>query len=128
LTDYVFTPAYRWALTARTGRWPFLALGGSLMLTMLVAGVWHGTTANFAVFGLIHGAALVVARGYEQLMIRRLGRAGFRRFSQRKLVTALAVLLTYNFTTFAYVFFVLDVGAGARLIQRVAGLTVGAFS
>ena len=44
---------------------------------MLVAGAWHGTTLNFVVFGLVHGVALVVARGYEHVMVRRMGRAGF---------------------------------------------------
>jgi D-alanyl-lipoteichoic acid acyltransferase DltB (MBOAT superfamily) len=121
LTDYIFTPAYRFALSARgIGRHAFLALAGSLLLTMLIAGVWHGTTLNFVVFGLIHGVALVVVRGYEHLMVRRMGRAAFRRFAERPVVTVLAIFLTYNFTSLAYTFFVLDVSEGVRVLERVA--------
>jgi D-alanyl-lipoteichoic acid acyltransferase DltB (MBOAT superfamily) len=129
LTDYIFTPSYRFALGARgIGRHGFVAVAGSLLLTMLVAGVWHGTTLNFAVFGLVHGIALVVVRGYEQVMVRRLGRAEFRRFTERPVVTALAVFLTYNFTSLAYTFFVLDVGESVRVVERLAATAAGLVS
>jgi alginate O-acetyltransferase complex protein AlgI len=121
LTDYVFTPLYRFALNAKGfGRFNFVALSASLLLTMIVAGVWHGTAWHFAVFGLVHGVALVVVRGYEHLMIRRMGRAGFRRFTERWAVTAAAVFLTYNFTSLAYVFFVLDIHESVRVVERLA--------
>ncbi|HYN08782.1 MAG TPA: MBOAT family O-acyltransferase [Vicinamibacterales bacterium] len=125
LTDYIFTPFYRFALGAEgIGRYGFLVLSASLVLTMLVAGVWHGTTLNFVVFGLVHGVALVVVRAYEQVMVQRMGRAGFRKFAERPLVTAAAVFLTYNFTSLAYVFFVLDVPESVRVVERLAA-TVG---
>ncbi len=126
LTDYIFTPAYRAALSVRgLGRHGFLVLAGSLLLTMLVAGAWHGTTVNFVLFGLVHGVALVVVRGYERVMVRSLGPARFRRLAAAPAVTALAVLLTYNFTSLAYVFFVLDVGESRRLFARLATLATG---
>ncbi len=126
LTDYIFNPLYRFALGIRGGHVnAFLALGGSLIVTMLVAGIWHGTTLNFVVFGLVHGIALVVVRGYEHVMVKRLGRAGFRRFAERRLVTAVAVFLTYNFTSLAYMFFVLDVGESVRVVERLAKSAVG---
>jgi D-alanyl-lipoteichoic acid acyltransferase DltB (MBOAT superfamily) len=121
LTDYIFTPTYRFALRARgMGVFSFAALAVSLLITMFIAGVWHGPAWHFALFGLIHGVALVIVRGYEQLMIRRLGRAGFRRFAERRLVTVCAVFLTYNFTSIAYLFFVLDLGESMRVLERLA--------
>lgn len=121
LTDYLFTPTYRFALRSPwLGRQGFLALAGSLVLTMLIVGAWHGTTLNFVVFGLVHGCALVAVRGYDQVMTRWLGRAEFRRLSERPAVTMAAVFLTYNFTSLAYVFFVLDVGEATRLFMELA--------
>jgi membrane protein involved in D-alanine export len=129
LTDYVFTPVYRMALRSGwLGARGFLALAFSLFLTMLVAGVWHGTTLNFAIFGIVHGAALIVARGYETLMVGWLGRARFKRFTERPYVTAAAVLLTYNFTSLAYTFFVLDVDRSFRVIGRIAAFAAGAIA
>lgn len=121
LTDYIFTPLYRFALEVRgIGAHNFLALAGSLIVTMLIAGAWHGTTLNFVLFGLVHGVALVAVRGYEQTMVRWMGRPRFRRFAETPYVTAAAVFLTYNFTSLAYMFFVLDVSESARVIERLA--------
>ncbi len=125
LTDYVFTPAYRSFLTRETlGRHGFLALAAALMLTMLVAGLWHGTTLNFLAFGLVHGAALVIVRGYEQIMGRWLGRSSFRAFSESWPVTVAAVFLTYNFTSLAYALFVLNLDEGLRLFDHLASLAM----
>ncbi len=121
LTDYLFTPTYRFALRSPwLGRHGFLAVAASLLLTMLIVGAWHGTTLNFVVFGFVHGCALVAVRGYDLVMTRWLGRAGFRRFTQRPMVTAGAVFLTYNFTSLAYVLFVLDLGESSRLFKELA--------
>ena len=126
LTDYIFTPSYTWTLRARgLARHGFLALAACLLLTMLVAGVWHGTTANFAVFGIIHGVALVVMRGYDQAMTRWLGRARFHKLQESRLATVAAVFLTYNFTSLAYVFFVLNVRDGMHLLGRLTTELVG---
>lgn len=126
LTDYIFTPSYTWALRARgLARHGFLALAACLLLTMLVAGVWHGTTANFVVFGLIHGVALVVMRGYDQVMTRWLGRVRFHTLQESRLATVAAVFLTYNFTSLAYVFFVLNVRDGLHLLGRLTTLATG---
>ncbi len=126
LTDYIFTPFYRFVLgTTTIGQSAFAALAVSLVLTMIVAGVWHGTTLNFLVFGLVHGIALVVVRAYEHIMVQRMGRAAFRRFAERPVVTVAAIFLTYNFTSLAYLFFVLDVGESVRVVERLAAGAVG---
>jgi D-alanyl-lipoteichoic acid acyltransferase DltB (MBOAT superfamily) len=121
LTDYVFTPTYRFGLGIRSlAAHPFLVLAGSLILTMLVAGVWHGTTLGFVAFGAVHGMALVVMRGYEQVMTGWLGRARFKQFEAHPGVAVAAVFLTYNFTSLAYVFFVLDIHESFRVFARLA--------
>jgi D-alanyl-lipoteichoic acid acyltransferase DltB (MBOAT superfamily) len=129
LTDYVFTPSYRLALsTTRLARHGFLALAVCLLLTMLVAGLWHGTTLNFVAFGAIHGLALIAARSYDLSMARVLGRDRFRRFTDSRFVTVAAVVLTYNFTALAYAFFVLDITEGARFFARLAAVAEAAWS
>lgn len=123
LTDYVFTPTYKRALESPgLRRRPLLAASGALMLTMLVSGLWHGTTLPFLLFGLVHGLYLVVYRGWDTLLTRRLGRAGVRHFRSRPLVHAGGVLLTFHAAAFAFVFFRIDtplwLGMAAQLGLR----------
>lgn len=106
LTDYVFNPLYAtllsWPVTPRSR---LLAANVSLMITMLVSGLWHGTTLAFLCFGLLHGLWLVIYRTWDELLVRRLGRAAVRRLRERRLSNIVGVVLTFNATAFAFIFF-----------------------
>ena len=75
---------------------------------MLVAGLWHGTTISFLLFGLVHAIYQVCFRTSEALLERRLGRAGLRKLRANRAYIAASTLLTFVATGSAYVFFVLD--------------------
>lgn len=58
IADYIFTPlAMRSRALGAQGLFFF-----SAVLTMLIAGVWHGAGWNFALFGLYHGLLLVLSQ------------------------------------------------------------------
>lgn len=120
LTDYVFTPCYAATLRNRffRGR-TLLALAISLMVTMFVSGLWHGTTLSFLCFGVVHGVFLVVQRVYERYMTKALGRQRFAQWSKHPIVHVVAVVLTYNVTSLAYVFFVLDLRQVVQVVSRL---------
>ena len=106
LTDYVFTPVYRKSLSRPwLARHKLLAINLSLMLTMLVSGLWHGTTFSFLLFGLAHGFWFVVYRTWDTLLQRRLGRQAVQRLRATWLARAAGIFLTFNATAFTFVFF-----------------------
>jgi alginate O-acetyltransferase complex protein AlgI len=63
----------------------------NLMITFLLAGIWHGAGWLFIFWGGLHGAALVIHRIWSKL--------GF------KLATWLAWLITFNFINISWIFF-----------------------
>lgn len=69
----------------------------NLMITMLLGGLWHGASWTFVFWGLLHGAALVVHKFWQD------SRHPLRPASQ---VTAfLGWLTTYVFVCVAWIFF-----------------------
>ena len=122
LTDYLFNPSYA-ALLRMRDRFgsPLVALALAQVFTMLIAGVWHGTTFSFVCFGLVHGVFLAVHRCYESLMTGRLGRRGFREFSAQRWVRIAGIALTYNLTSLAYLFFVLEPARVWHVLTRILG-------
>jgi len=119
LTDYVFNPLYAAGLRSRAlAAQPFLALIVSVLVTMLVTGLWHGTTFSFVLFGLVHGIYLVVFRTYEHLFIRWRGRSGLRALRANRVFYAASVLVTFHFTASAYLFFVLDTPQLLSILSR----------
>ncbi len=118
LTDFVFNPLYVRGLRSRTGRVPVLLVASvCLLATMMVSGLWHGTTFNFLLFGLVHGLYLIGFRVYEAFMRDRLGVAGFRQFRKGFAVKAVAVALTFHLTSLAYIPFALDSAQLRELLQ-----------
>jgi alginate O-acetyltransferase complex protein AlgI len=120
LTDYVFNPLYAAVLRSGWLGWhPLAATGLAVMTTMLVAGLWHGTTLSFVVFGLVHGLYLVVFRSYEHVARNFLGRQGLRTLRASRAWLVVSTIVTFHFTATAYIFFVLDFDKIMLVLDRL---------
>ncbi len=120
LTNYVFTPAYKKALTSfYFSTRPLLAMNVALLLTMLVSGLWHGTTISFLLFGLVHGLLFVIFRTWESLATKRYGKLRLRAWRQRPTVHLVSVLATMSAVALSLVFFRLDVDQALQVFARL---------
>ena len=120
LTDYVFSPAYKQALSSkRLASHPVLSGNLALMLTMIVSGIWHGTSIGFLFFGITHGIYLAVYHTWDHLLARRLGRKRANQLRKHWLARIVGIIITFNATSFAFLFFQLDT---PRLLQLFNGL------
>lgn len=83
----------------------YIPLGGSrrgdsrrllnLMTTMILGGLWHGAAWTFIIWGFLHGAALIVAHSFQS----------FSRKKFTRIPKWLAILVTFHFVSFAWIFF-----------------------
>lgn len=114
----------RWHMTL--SRWlrdyVYIPLGGSrvspgrtsanLMATMLLGGLWHGSSWNFVIWGGIHGAALIGERRIKSSW-RSMG-------LPPGVVAVLQWLLTMHIVCLAWVFFrARDLDAAWQILQRL---------
>jgi D-alanyl-lipoteichoic acid acyltransferase DltB (MBOAT superfamily) len=104
LTDYVFSPTYK-RLLGRNGGSRFAAANLSLMVTMMISGLWHGTTLSFFLFGLVHGLWFVLYRSWDELLVRSFGKGAVKRLRQNVFAHVGGIFLTFNATALAFVFF-----------------------
>jgi alginate O-acetyltransferase complex protein AlgI len=103
----------RWHMTL--SRWIrdyiFIPLGGShgfnvatnrnLLVTMGLAGLWHGAAWSFVVWGLFHGVGLMFHRHWSGSAARR----ALERRIRPSLYRAAMIFLTFNFVTLGWVLF-----------------------
>ena len=87
----------------------YISLGGNrkgkirqymnLIITMFLGGLWHGASWNFVLWGMMHGLALALHKGWMALVGRPKGERphGIRRF--------LGMLVTFHFVCFCWIFF-----------------------
>ena len=102
---------HRWHISLSTWLrdYLYISLGGNrkgkirtylnLALTMLLGGLWHGASWNFIVWGGLHGVALAVHKFVRSLRHRP---KNYRSTGIRKVF---AVLLTFHFVCFCWIFF-----------------------
>jgi len=132
LTAYIFNPVSTALTRRRLAAGERIMSGGvmrptaflhvvafPIMVTMLIAGVWHGAGWQFAIFGLLHGSYLVAAHSwhlYKKANGMPLDHSG-------KVRSGFSVLLTFVCVTIAMVFFrAADVPSGINMVSGMAGL------
>ncbi len=104
---------YFWALPS-SRKWKPWAYINSV-ITMILGGLWHGLTWNFAIWGLLHGSALAVVRLFQTWRGRR---------TPTLLGTWLSTALTFVFVCFAWVFFrAATVKEAWAVLGRIASMT-----
>lgn len=102
----------------------YISLGGNrhgkarqylnLIITMFLGGLWHGASANFIVWGMLHGCGLAAHKAWMSFT----GKAkdaqshGWRRFW--------GVLITFHFVCFCWIFFrTADFGHGLDMLGQI---------
>jgi membrane protein involved in D-alanine export len=102
--DYLFMPMYK-GIAEWSSRWaPSLAFL-CYFAAFFLAGIWHGATPGFAVFGLLQGAGASAAKLWEMAITRRSGRAGLRRYLESRPIRFAAIVGTLHYYALSVLFF-----------------------
>lgn len=107
--DYLFTPY----ITARRnwGKWAVIS---GLFLTFFLSGLWHGAGWNFAIYGSLHGLALI----YE--FVTKKQRKKLSSAIPGWIYSPISVLLTFIFVCFSWIFFRAENIQKAKLVIKSA--------
>ena len=110
LRDYLFIPLGG----SRGGRW---AVNRNLFITMALGGLWHGAAWNFVVWGIYHGAALIVHR--EFVAWSRTIKA-LEKVWESKVWRLASIFITFHAACIGWVFFrVQDIGTAFSMVKKM---------
>jgi len=91
----------------------------NLMTTMLLGGLWHGASLRFIVWGALHGVALAV----HKLVLEYFPETE-KKSVPKTIWNIFAVILTFNFVTFCWIFFrAKDFPTALSIITNISKLT-----
>lgn len=114
--DYVFTPLTKVVILRSPKAWQFVGVTAVYFGSTVLIGVWHDTTLGFAVFGVLHGAALVL------LQIKRKNRNKLAQvWPLKRGNEALALVGTYVFLSLTMIPWIVPVQDWGRLLSRLMG-------
>jgi len=72
----------------------------NLLTTMLIGGLWHGASLNFVAWGGMHGVALASHKFFRSEVLHH-----DKHYSSHGLRRLLAMLVTFHFICFTFIFF-----------------------
>jgi alginate O-acetyltransferase complex protein AlgI len=115
IRDYVFMSSYK-AAASRFPRAATVLAYALLFVALFLAGVWHGTTSGFVMFGALNGLGVAAARAYGDGLRAVLGRAGLHAYLQNRFIRWVAVLFTLNYVCLSLLFFSSNLDRGTLLL------------
>lgn len=119
IRDYLFTPMYK----AAASRWSTHAqwlVFPCYLIAFVLAGIWHGNSMNFAVFGMLHGLGVCTGKLWEYRLVKRRGRKGLKEYLASPIIRAAAIVATLNFVCFTMLFFPNSVGTTVAMLRNLA--------
>lgn len=119
IRDYLFTPMYKAAAT-RWSDWAQWLVFPCYLIAFIVAGVWHGNSFNFLVYGLLHGLGICAGKLWEMYLIKQRGRKGFKAYLASPGIRIAAIMLTLNFVSFTMLFFPGSVRMAMDILRNFA--------
>jgi D-alanyl-lipoteichoic acid acyltransferase DltB (MBOAT superfamily) len=127
IRDYVFIPLCKGLLE----RWPRRTMSiavVSYFVAFFLAGLWHGSTWNFVVYGFLNGAGVAAAKLWESILVQWRGRSGLRAYLRSPAVRTVAVAITFHYVCFTLFFFPGNLGQRLRLLGNMLSLALPAMS
>jgi D-alanyl-lipoteichoic acid acyltransferase DltB (MBOAT superfamily) len=104
---------------ARLPFWIIIMIGQ--LATMLLIGLWHGLSWNFAIWGVWHGFGLFINNRWSA-WIKRYSLDIFLKPGTKFIAQFLGWLLTFNFVALGWVWFILpDLGNAFTIFLRLFG-------
>ena len=87
LTNYIYSPILRSLKSIN-----FLNSMITILIVFLIAGLWHGPSWNFVIFGVFHGFGLIINHFYKN-------------YINFKIPRIISWFITFNFVNISFVFF-----------------------
>lgn len=103
IRDYVFTPLYM-AIARANPKSAGNLVFACYFVALFLAGVWHGATWNFVVFGVLNGIGVAAAKLWENIIIARAGRKGLKAYLANRPIRWIAGIATVHFVCLTQVF------------------------
>ena len=119
IRDYVFTPMYMTIASCWPSRAPSLAFL-CYFVVLFLTGIWHGSTWNFVIFGVLNGLGVSGAKLWEMWLVRCRGRQWFKAYLQSMPIRIMAVTGTFHFVCFTMFFFSTELERSLRVLHALA--------
>jgi D-alanyl-lipoteichoic acid acyltransferase DltB (MBOAT superfamily) len=109
LRDYVYQPLFKSLLSGPFRNHLSFSQYLSIFFTFFLVGIWHGTTMNYLIFGLLQGMGMAFSMIYRDMCKKYMGKERYKSFYNNKWVENVERFITLHFWCFTFIFFQYDI-------------------
>lgn len=106
--DVIFAPLSKALIKTLGAKYTNPAISASILTVFVVIGIWHGVGWRFAAFGFIHAAGVIANHYYTIWLKKTLGKEGFKKYNENRLIHAVAIVLTFVYVAASFAVFAND--------------------
>ena len=107
---YVFIPLSAWLMKQTSTRWYWVMIALTVLVTFYLVGIWHGTTTNFIVFGMLHGVGILIWATFDKLLAAVLKKSRHKALKDNKFVYVFSTFTCFHFVCLTFLFLENSVG------------------
>ena len=100
----IFLPIQLGMVRRTGGTHPILCASIAFTTAFALCGLWHQATYLYLLWGLGHALGLVVTNIYRDLITKRLGSKGMKKYLANPWIRSVATILTFEFVAFSLAF------------------------
>lgn len=109
IRDYVYSPLFKRLISGPCQKNIRLGQYLALILNFTIAGIWHGTTLNYLAYGILTGVGIVVSMLYQQILKKKLGKQGWKKYQANFFVKCMEICATWMYICITFSFVGFDV-------------------
>lgn len=107
ITTYIFTPIVKNLMNRFSID---VSQYIAFFVAFLVAGLWHGTTLNYLIYGILQAIGVCLTKLYTTYMTKKLGgKKAFRLYRQKKHVKIAEIVVTQLYIYISFIFIGYDI-------------------
>jgi len=95
MRDVLFAPLSKFLVRLMGPGQVNQAIALTITIVFLLIGIWHGLGWNFAAYGAVHAFAVVTNHYYTLFLKNRLGRDGFKAYTENPWIRGVATVMTF---------------------------------
>ena len=104
IRDYIFMPSYKLLLSGPLAKAAVAAQAIALFFTFFVAGIWHGTTIDYVMYGFFQGLGIVVSLLYREKRKKLLGKQKNKAYENNRAVIWITRIMTWSYISLTFSF------------------------
>jgi D-alanyl-lipoteichoic acid acyltransferase DltB (MBOAT superfamily) len=94
MRDMLFTPLSKMLIRYFGPKWASHCIAVSIAVVFILLGIWHGAGWNYVIFGVWNAAGVVAVHYYTQFLKKRLGKVGFNKYRENRVIYHIANIVT----------------------------------